>query len=260
VALQIRFNAERASMWADEGRFVDAIALVRPLIASARGGAAPRAEARLLGNLGTWLAHIGQGAEAVAHLERAVAVAEEHGLKLQEGTLLMNLAIAVYPDDPALARVLLDRSATRLQAAGGVRQLATVRSNLGSLMLRHNGDEAAAWSQLDSSVALAERSGDPHVHGLVLYTRCAEALKAGHLALAERDGERAEALLRASGDQVGVTRAQALRSRVEARAGRREQAEALLAEAEALAAGFEEVPRQVAEGLAEARAALAAGR
>jgi len=183
--------------------------------------------------------------------------AVEADLALARGRLIHGRFLAQRDSDPEhaepdpQARTLFEHAARLYQRAGDTRGEADALFWTGCFHQVQGRDDATAVPVLEHALALAQQAGDPAAATAAEALRHLgiAALRAGQLDLARQHLEESTRLRRAAGSMPGVAANMVGLIYVALAQGRREDAQALAGQAQAMAetAGARTIARQVAE-------------
>jgi tetratricopeptide (TPR) repeat protein len=169
---------------------------------TAEGGARGEVlRARAIGSIGLAEIYAGRRPEGVAHLERALAVAERCGAQAIAARVATKAALVLgLTGESERAADLFERAARHAEAAADPHAIGMVAKDRG-MVLAESGDNDAAIAMFDAALAAFRAAGDPREEAFTLAAIGARYLDQGALVEAKRHSRRALAMLEAIGDQ-----------------------------------------------------------
>ena len=214
-----------------EGRVAESASLYRQALDVYRAIGDRQVESVMAGNLGNLLLYLGEIDDAEALYRSALDTLEELGDNHSAGIAHGNLGTLRHErgDHDGAARCF-ERALALLMACGDRLSEGVVRAAYGR-HLQESGDPGEAVRQLD--LAIEQCRGNPRGEAIAHAFRGAALVDRGALSEAGRDLERAEELLRSTGDRLELVRVFALRAKLARATG--SDAEPALREARALA-------------------------
>lgn len=234
-AVSLRVHNSLGSLARAQSRYDLAAVAYEQALALARRLGDRRWQGGLLGNLGTVHHEQGRLSEALTFYSQAVELASDLGDRQFAANTRCNLGLLQHElGDSAAARVNLEAAVLAAREFGHRKLEYTVLCNLG-IVTEALGDLSTATACFDLAIAQANAVGDRHSEGEYRGYQALSAARQGRHAEADTGFAAAAALLDASSASAGQCLLHAQQALAANLAGNRQQADKLLARAEASA-------------------------